>query len=309
MDAERSCDAGDAGLGRRSHENLGASHGPQRDEAVPVGPAPTGAVESALTLTLATPAEIVFQVVAARRPDPPAKESLDVVLGDEPVNPVEIVDGDGGRQHLVRTGPGTLAVSYHAVVVPWDPPIMEPMTDAQRIIGLRPSRYCPSDRLAGFAGRQFGEAAQSATDKVRDICDYVWSHITYDGNATTVGSDAIETLVTGRGVCRDFAHLVVTLCRAVGVPARMAAVYAPGLSPMDFHAVVETAIDGTWWCWDSTRLAPRQTLVRIATGRDAGDIAFATVLSGQVDLSTVEVAAVAPGDLPLDDHEQLVALA
>ncbi len=259
-------------------------------------------------MALATPAEIVFQVAAARRPDQPMEDRLAVVLGDTSVSPLEIVDGDGVRQHLVRAGPGPLAVSYHAVVAPYGPPVLERMTDAERIIGLRPSRYCPSDRLGGFAGRQFGEAA-SATEKVQAICDYVWNHITYDGSATTLGSDAIETLVTGRGVCRDFAHLVVTLCRAVGVPARMAAVYAPGLSPMDFHAVVETAIDGAWWCWDSTRLAPRQTLVRIATGRDAGDIAFATVLSGQGDLSTVEVIAVAPGELPLDDHEQLVALA
>jgi transglutaminase-like putative cysteine protease len=274
---------------------------------MPVGQAPTGGVGCALTLTLATPAEIVFQVAAAHRPDRPTEDSFVAVLGDVPANPVEIVDGDCGRQHLVRAGPGTLAVSYLAVVAPSDPPVAERMTDAQRIIGLRPSRYCPSDRLGGFAGRQF-EFAPSAADKVRAICDYVWNHITYDGSATTLGSDAIETLVTGRGVCRDFAHLVMTLCRAVGVPARMAAVYAPGLSPMDFHAVVETAIDGAWWCWDATRLAPRQTLVRIATGRDAGDIAFATVLSGQVDLSTVEITAVAPGDLPLDDHEHFVVL-
>jgi transglutaminase-like putative cysteine protease len=115
--------------------------------------------------------------------------------------------------------------------------------------------------------------------------------------------------MVGRGVCRDLAHLVATLCRCNDVPARIAAVYAPDLFPMDFHAVVETAIDGVWWCWDATRLAPRQTLVRIATGRDAADIAFATTLSGQVELSNVEVGAVSPGDLPHDDHEQLVALA
>jgi hypothetical protein len=279
----------------------------QRDKAVPVSPASAGGVGSSLTLALATPAEVVFQVAAARRPDQPLEDDIVVDLGGISVNPVEIVDGDGGRQHFVRAGPGMLAMSYHAVVTPCDPPIVERMTEAQRIIGLRPSRYCPSDRLAGFADRHFGRA-QSAAEKVRAICDYVWNHIIYDGTATALGSDAIETLVIGRGVCRDFAHLVMTLCRAVGVPARMAAVYAPGLSPMDFHAVVEAAIDGAWWCWDATRLAPRQSLVRIATGRDAADTAFVTVLSGQVELSTVEITAVAPGDLPLDDHEQLVAL-
>ena len=279
----------------------------QRDKATPVGPVDPGGVGCALTLTLATPAELVFQVAAARRPDRPVEDSLVAVLGGESVNLVELVDGDHGRQHFVRAGPGALAVSYRAVVAAWDPALAQRLTDAERIIGLRPSRYCPSDRLAGFADRHFGRAP-SAAEKARAICDYVWNHIIYDGSATVVGSDAIETLVTGRGVCRDFAHLVMTLCRAVGVPARMAAVYAPGLSPMDFHAVVETAIDGSWWCWDATRLAPRQALVRIATGRDAGDVAFATTLSGNVELSTVEVTAISPGELPLDDHEQFVAL-
>ena len=134
------------------------------------------------------------------------------------------------------------------------------VTDAQRAVALRPSRYCPTDRMAGFAKRQFG-GRPSATATVQAICDYVFEHITYDAAATGPGLDATETLMVGRGVCRDFAHLVATLCRANDVPARIAAVYAPGLSPMDFHAVVETAIDGGWWCWDATRLAPRQTLV------------------------------------------------
>jgi hypothetical protein len=75
---------------------------------------------------------------------------------------------------------------------------------------------------------------------------------------------------------------------------------------MDFHAVVETVIDGEWWVWDATRLAPRQTLLRIGTGRDAADVAFVTVVSGRVEFSNVEINAVAADDLPLDDHEQLV---
>jgi transglutaminase-like putative cysteine protease len=136
----------------------------------------------------------------------------------------------------------------------------------------------------------------------------VWQRIGYESGASGPSSDAVETLLAGRGVCRDFAHLVVALCRAVEVPARVAAVYAPGLSPMDFHVVAETAIDGLWWSWDATRLAPRQSLVRIATGRDAADIAFATVLSGLADLSSVEIIAMTDTDLPLDDHEQRVAL-
>ena len=97
-------------------------------------------------------------------------------------------------------------------------------------------------------------------------------------------------------MCRDFAHLVIAMLRARNVPARLVAVYAPGLSPMDFHAVVEAAIDGQWRVVDATTLAPRETLVRIATGRDASDTAFLTVQSGRADLVSMKVNATAdPG--------------
>jgi hypothetical protein len=78
---------------------------------------------------------------------------------------------------------------------------------------------------------------------------------------------------------------------------------------MDFHLVVETAVDGHWRVWDATRLAPRQTLMRIATGRDAADTALATTLSGALTMTTMQITAVAAADLPIDDHAGLVTLA
>ena len=132
--------------------------------------------------------------------------------------------------------------------------------------------------------------------------------VTFWFGASGPTTDAADTLLAGAGVCRDFAHLVATLCRAVVVPARVAAVYAPGLDPMDFHLVVETAVDDAWWVWDATRLAPRQSLIRVATGRDAADVAFATILRGDVTPIGMEITAVADGDLPVDDHTSLVAL-
>jgi hypothetical protein len=77
---------------------------------------------------------------------------------------------------------------------------------------------------------------------------------------------------------------------------------------MDFHLVAETAIDGRWYVWDATRSAPRPTLVRIGTGRDAADVALSTVLSGGADLSGLQITAIASNDLPHDDHGTLVAL-
>jgi transglutaminase-like putative cysteine protease len=268
----------------------------------------TDRVGCALGLLVETPAVIALQVAAARRVGVRVREQLDVVNNGRPLPVQEILGDDHGRQHLIRVEPGPLTINYNGEITRTGPPAPEAVTEAQQILAQRPSRYCPSDRMAGFAQSHFGELG-GRLDQIRAITAYAWRHIGYEANTSGPTSDAVETLLSGRGVCRDFAHLVVTLCRAIDIPARVAAVYAPGLSPMDFHAVAETAIDGTWWTWDATRLAPRPTLIRIATGRDAADTAFATVLSGRAELSTVEIFAVAAGDLPLDDHEELVRLA
>jgi transglutaminase-like putative cysteine protease len=109
-------------------------------------------------------------------------------------------------------------------------------------------------------------------------------------------------------VCRDFAHLTVALLRANGVPARVVSVYAPGLDPMDFHAVAEACVDDAWYVVDPTCLAPRPSLVRIATGADAADTAFLTVVGGTVDLIGIEAGAVVEPDLPTDDVTELLQL-
>jgi transglutaminase-like putative cysteine protease len=90
--------------------------------------------------------------------------------------------------------------------------------------------------------------------------------------------------MTGQGVCRDYAHVVIALLRAMDMPARYAA-FAPGLRPMDFHAVAEAYLDGSWYVIDATRLANRRSLVRIATGRDAADCAFLSYHGGYVGLA------------------------
>ena len=117
---------------------------------------------------------------------------------------------------------------------------------------------------------------------------------------------ALDTYLARRGVCRDFAHLVITFLRAYNVPARLVSVYAPGLSPMDFHAVVEAAYDGQWWVLDATGLAPRQPMVRIATGADTSDTAFLTVTRGLVALHDIQVTATIAGDLPVDGRAHRV---
>ena len=95
---------------------------------------------------------------------------------------------------------------------------------------------------------------------------------------------AVDTLLAGQGVCRDFAHLVTAVLRALDVPARTVAVYAPGLTPMDFHSVVEAFVEGQWLAVDAAGLAPRSSLVRIATGRDSTDTAFLSSYTGEISM-------------------------
>ena len=154
---------------------------------------------------------------------------------------------------------------------------------AERLFAVRPSRYCPSDLLESFAEAELAMPPDPA-DRGRMVGDWVFGRLRYEPGSSGPFDTAVDTLLAGRGVCRDFAHLTVALCRTVGVPARLASVYAPGVFPMDFHAVAEVATGDRWEVVDATRLAPRQSLVRIATGRDAGDTAFSTTLDGSAEL-------------------------
>jgi transglutaminase-like putative cysteine protease len=250
-------------------------------------------VACSIAFDVTAPSEIVLCIAAAK----PVSESLSVLAGGKPVEVVELT----GRQHYVRVPVGPVAVTYSASVAGGE---AEPVTEVERIEALRPSRYCPSDRLGGFAARMFGGAHDPAV-----VAGWVFEHLTYEAGSSTATTDAIDSLLAGAGVCRDYAHLTATLCRALDIPARVAAVYAPGLSPMDFHLVTETAIDGQWQVWDATRLAPRRTLIRIATGRDAADTALATTLTGALTIADMQITAIAPGDLPYDDHMAPVTIA
>ncbi len=142
----------------------------------------------------------------------------------------------------------------------------------------------------------------SVRSRVEAITEWIRDRVGYVAGSSSVHDSAEHTLLTGVGTCRDFAHLGVALCRAVGIPARFASVYAPGLFPMDFHAVFEVLDGGRWFAYDATDLAPRATMVRIATGRDAADAAFASVISGIATLEFLEVTATTDGDLPADER-------
>lgn len=259
---------------------------------------------AAVTMEVTEAATMALQVAVAG--ERPPDETLEVTVDDVVLDVTEVATPVGGRQHVLHAPVGRLEVRYAATA----PVVAVPeraVSVVERIEGLRPSRYCPSDRVLGLASAEFGGRPDAAAT-MRAIRDHVSARTAYVPGSSDVSTDAVETLLAGQGVCRDYAHTVAMLGRAVGIPTRVASVYAPGLSPMDMHAVVEAAVDGVWRVYDATGLAPRQSLARIATGRDAADTAFLTVLDGRADLVMLEVGAVLDGDLPRDDVSELVSL-
>lgn len=260
-------------------------------------------VQARVELDVRESAELVWSVAVADTV-PRAQESLRVSVDGTDLAVREQPVADGGRLHVVTAPPGRLELSYAAVVTGRaEPALVDPVDD---IVHRRPSRYAESDELGPTAWAQFqhldGKALLDA------VSSWVGTQLYYVSGSSRPTDGATQTLLARQGVCRDFAHLVIAMLRARNVPARLVSVYAPGLMPMDFHAVVEAAIDGRWWVVDATALAPRPALVRIASGRDASDTAFLTVQSGRADLVSMSVDAVVDGDLPSDDVDELVAL-
>ncbi len=268
-----------------------------------------------LSFTVEETARLVLQVAPATTAGNVLDERLDVSVDGRPVDDLrEHRTARGGRSHVFTARPGELAIDYSSTLHAWwQRPTSSPIDgdeELDAIVALRQSRYCESDRLAGFAASEFTELLpDDAYGTAVTVSSWVFERLTYLSGVSGPLDSAVDTLLAGEGVCRDFAHLTIALCRALRIPARLASVYAPGISPMDFHAVTEVFVGGTWYVFDSTRLAPRSELVRIATGRDAADTAFATVLDGRAELVDSEVFASSQGDLADDDHRQRVTLA
>jgi transglutaminase-like putative cysteine protease len=260
-------------------------------------------VHSRLDLDVAAPALLALMVTVAdgtyRR-----SETLSVTQAGRPLEVTELTGPHGTRVHRVQAGAGPVTVTYDATVDGVDdPPPADPL---DVLTYLRPSRYAESDRIIGLADAEF--AGLSGRPLLDAVAAWVGSHVRYVPGTSGPTDGASQTVLAGQGVCRDFAHVTAGLLRAMDVPARTAAVYAPGLFPMDFHAVTEAYVEGAWNLVDPTLLAPRPSMLRISTGRDAADTAFLSTYHGRVTLLSHEVLAVVDGDLPVDDRSALVRL-
>jgi transglutaminase-like putative cysteine protease len=255
-------------------------------------------IRSRLRYEVRAPTTFIFAIQAAGAPG-------ETVLSETIVLPpgVEadfIVDAQGPNR-LVRflAQPGSVEIAYEAVVEkaprldhrPFLGPSLVRDLPAAVLPYLFPSRYCQSDRLVDFASREFGRLPQGL-GQAQAICDWIAAQIDYRAGASHGSTSAIDTLIDRAGVCRDFAHLGVALCRALDMPARAVSCYAWKLDPPDFHAVFQVFLDGQWMTFDATRLAPLEGLVQIAAGRDAADIAFASYF-GQAELEEKEILVTA----------------
>ncbi len=214
------------------------------------------------------------------------------------------VERQGALHFVNNVEPGLLLIDYMATVIGTVGPAAAHPHDAFQY--MRPTRYCESDRLGPHARAEF--AGLKGADLLHGVSSWVGSNITYVAGSSRPIDGAVATLLGREGVCRDFAHLTATLLRANGVAARVVSVYAPGLSPMDFHLVAEALVDGAWYVVDPTCLAPRSSMIRIGHGADATDIAFLTTLRGAVELNYMSVTAFTNTLLDRDDVTVLTQL-
>jgi transglutaminase-like putative cysteine protease len=202
--------------------------------------------------------------------------------------PVEVDPVTGNRYLRIKAMPGALTVGY-AATIDLDHHVGEPGQIAEVPIDrlplsalnyIYPSRYCQSDRLHRFAMREFGHLRQGY-GRVQAIRDWVLQRTTFTSNSSTSNTSAIDTLLETVGVCRDFAHLMIALCRAINIPARFTTGIDygadPALGPTDFHAYVEAYLGDRWYLFDPSGTAIPMGFVRLGTGRDAADVSFATI--------------------------------
>ena len=242
-------------------------------------------------------ADFIFNIQAARtRQQTIVSEQLVV---SQPVTTLAHTDPvTHARSLRLSATPGPLNVSYqatldlaHHVAQPESVPEVPVAALPPEVLPyLYPSRYCQSDRLGNLAMAQFGALPHGYT-RVQAIQQWVQSQVKFKSNTSNSMTSAIDTLTDRVGVCRDFAHLMIAVCRALNMPARFTTGIDygadPALGPPDFHAYVEVYVGHRWYLFDPSGTAIPMGFIRIGTGRDAADVSFATIFGGVMSQAPV----------------------
>ncbi len=236
----------------------------------------------------------------------------------------EFFDSHGNGMFRVKLSPGVTEIRHDALVAvsstpefhpPGAPPPNLDTLSPELLRYTLPSRYCDSDRLNAFSWEKFGKV-QNGAPRVRAICDWLHKNIEYRFGSGSPEITAWDVLQRGYGVCRDFAHTLVALCRTFNLPARYVTGHLPDIgfpdpeNHMDFHAYAEVFLEGQWHTFDARFNVPRIGRIKVSCGNDAVDGAFSTIYGGAF-LSYFQVWAyqVGKGDVgvgdPLDFSKRL----
>lgn len=260
-------------------------------------------------------ADFILNIHAAQTPHQTVvRERL--VLSQELTPEVAADPSTGTRFMRLHAGPGPLVVQYESTL---DIQHHRTSPGALNEVDVRclplqvmqyiyPSRYCQSDRLLNLAAREFGSLPRGYS-RVQAIERWVRERVRFASSTSDGHTSAVDTLIDGEGVCRDFAHLMIALCRAVNIPARVATGtdYGadPSLGPPDLHAYVEVYLSDRWYLFDPSGTTTPMGLMRFGVGRDAADVAFATIF-GSVESHPpfIRVRAVQGQDLEAPEHLQ-----
>lgn len=232
-------------------------------------------------------ADFIFNIQAAHTPQQHVVwEALQV---SQPVPLAQYTDPSTRNRTLrLSAGPGILQTRYRATLDLSQhvaPPHSVPETPVNQLppevlAYIYPSRYCQSDCVTALAMDLFGHLPQGYL-RVLAIQDWVRAQVSFVSNSSNSMTSALDTLNAHTGVCRDFAHLLITLCRALNIPARFTTAIDfgadPALGPTDFHAYVEVYLGHRWYLLDPSDTAVPMGFIRIGTGRDAADVPFATI--------------------------------
>jgi transglutaminase-like putative cysteine protease len=256
------------------------------------------AIRTHLDYFFERPTDILLQLEAAVIPEQRIESANIHVTPVEHFARVAAQDGIGDRI-WVRAN-GRMTVDYQATVTVQrllNDQLALPRVEFRHLPGetiqyLMASRYCPSEDFQTFVAAEFGGLDGGArVIAIRDWIEHSFSYVPGVSNADTT---ALDTFVRRQGVCRDYAHVLITLVRACGIPARMASIYALGVDPQDFHAVAEVFLGGEWHLVDPTGMAVEAEMAKIGVGRDAADVSFLTSYGvARFNAQSVSVEAVA----------------
>jgi transglutaminase-like putative cysteine protease len=246
----------------------------------------TLSIRAELDYQLAEPTDILLQLEAAAIPEQRIISANIAISDCDHFARVPAQDGVGERIWL--RAQGRLTVDYAARVA--IERVLSDCTGLDRLSPhllpgetvqyLLPSRYCPSDQFETFVQAEFGRLEGGA--QINAMREWIGRTMAYVPGVSTSDTTALESFVKRQGICRDYAHILITFARAAGIPARFASVYALGVEPQDFHAVTEVFLGGEWHLVDATGMAIEAEMAKIGIGRDAADVAFLTAFGSAV---------------------------